>query len=362
MLALWASDVPVVAHLPLRHAAVAGDVVDREPAAAHDGEDHRADRRVRGGPGDARPARRRRADGDPERALLRCLRGGRAAAGVDDARTDDRLPGQAGRAAQGSCRAAGRAFPRVLATTSDRAAAGGRPRRPGDWRRRSPSRCGRGSSSSARSATIDRAGLLSSATVYVAPQTGGESFGVVLVEAMAAGAAVVASALPAFRAVLGGGELGELFAVGDPGRPRPRRQLAARRPATPYGAARAGRSRGAALRLERAGRRHRGGLLRRWSRGLRGARLMGGLPQWLDRRAGSARRHCLGPRTLVLWTAGRLDRMHLRVEAARASLLRRCCNVGRRSRPSWRSEDSTTQRRRCCCSRRRGQPGRARAR
>jgi phosphatidyl-myo-inositol alpha-mannosyltransferase len=62
----------------------------------------------------------------------------------------------------------------------------------------------------------DRARLLSSVAVYVAPQTGGESFGIVLVEAMAAGAAVVASALPAFRAVLGGGELGELFEVGDP--------------------------------------------------------------------------------------------------------------------------------------------------
>ncbi len=62
----------------------------------------------------------------------------------------------------------------------------------------------------------DRARLLSSATVYVAPQTGGESFGIVLVEAMAAGAAVVASALPAFRAVLDGGELGELFTVSDP--------------------------------------------------------------------------------------------------------------------------------------------------
>ncbi len=61
----------------------------------------------------------------------------------------------------------------------------------------------------------DRASLLASATVYVAPQIGGESFGIVLVEAMSAGTAVVASALPAFRAVLGGGELGELFAVGD---------------------------------------------------------------------------------------------------------------------------------------------------
>ena len=62
----------------------------------------------------------------------------------------------------------------------------------------------------------DRASLLSSATVYVAPQLGGESFGVVLVEAMAAGAAVVASDLPAFRAVLDDGRLGELFEVGDP--------------------------------------------------------------------------------------------------------------------------------------------------
>ena len=37
--------------------------------------------------------------------------------------------------------------------------------------------------------------------VYVAPNTGGESFGIVLVEAMAAGTAVVASDLEAFRAV-----------------------------------------------------------------------------------------------------------------------------------------------------------------
>ena len=63
----------------------------------------------------------------------------------------------------------------------------------------------------------DRARLLSSASVYVAPQTGGESFGIVLVEAMAAGAPVVASDLPAFRDVLGGGELGRLFRRGDPG-------------------------------------------------------------------------------------------------------------------------------------------------
>lgn len=47
-----------------------------------------------------------------------------------------------------------------------------------------------------------REGLGTSA-VYVAPNLGGESFGVVLVEGMAAGAAVVASDLPAFQEVGG---------------------------------------------------------------------------------------------------------------------------------------------------------------
>ncbi|MEJ5944578.1 glycosyltransferase family 4 protein [Pseudokineococcus basanitobsidens] len=61
----------------------------------------------------------------------------------------------------------------------------------------------------------DKRALLASVDVYVAPQTGGESFGVVLVEAMAAGAPVVASALPAFRRVLDDGRLGALFPVGD---------------------------------------------------------------------------------------------------------------------------------------------------
>ena len=43
-----------------------------------------------------------------------------------------------------------------------------------------------------------------SADVYCAPNIGGESFGIVLVEAMAAGTAVVASDLDAFRRVLHG--------------------------------------------------------------------------------------------------------------------------------------------------------------
>ena len=47
-----------------------------------------------------------------------------------------------------------------------------------------------------------------SADVYCAPNTGGESFGIVLVEAMAAGTAVVASDLDAFRRVLDDGDGG----------------------------------------------------------------------------------------------------------------------------------------------------------
>jgi len=62
----------------------------------------------------------------------------------------------------------------------------------------------------------DKAALLSSADLYVAPQTGGESFGIVLVEAMSAGAGVVASDLGAFRRVLDDGRAGRLFRTGDP--------------------------------------------------------------------------------------------------------------------------------------------------
>ena len=61
-----------------------------------------------------------------------------------------------------------------------------------------------------------KAAVLAAADVYCAPNTGGESFGIVLVEAMAAGAAVVASDLDAFRRVLRDGDCGALAPVGDP--------------------------------------------------------------------------------------------------------------------------------------------------
>ena len=60
----------------------------------------------------------------------------------------------------------------------------------------------------------EKASLLAGASLYVAPQTGGESFGIVLVEAMAARTAVVASDIPAFRAVLEDGRAGVLFETG----------------------------------------------------------------------------------------------------------------------------------------------------
>nr|WP_152487090.1 glycosyltransferase family 4 protein [Nocardiopsis halotolerans] len=62
----------------------------------------------------------------------------------------------------------------------------------------------------------DKARAYHSADVFCAPNLGGESFGIVLTEAMASGAAIVASDIPAFSAVLDGGGAGELFATGDP--------------------------------------------------------------------------------------------------------------------------------------------------
>ncbi|MEU5564053.1 glycosyltransferase family 4 protein [Micromonospora musae] len=62
----------------------------------------------------------------------------------------------------------------------------------------------------------EKARMLRSVHLYVAPNTGGESFGMILTEALAAGTTVLASDLDAFRRVLDGGRAGRLFATGDP--------------------------------------------------------------------------------------------------------------------------------------------------
>ncbi|MCW2946809.1 MAG: glycosyl transferase group 1 [Actinoallomurus sp.] len=63
----------------------------------------------------------------------------------------------------------------------------------------------------------DKVRALHSVDVFVAPNTGGESFGIVLAEAMSAGAPILASDIEAFRRVLLEGRAGALFPVGDSG-------------------------------------------------------------------------------------------------------------------------------------------------
>ena len=66
-----------------------------------------------------------------------------------------------------------------------------------------------------RATDEEKASALKTADLYIAPNAGGESFGIVLIEAMAAGTAVLASDIPAFRRVLGDGAYGTLFRNGD---------------------------------------------------------------------------------------------------------------------------------------------------
>jgi phosphatidylinositol alpha-mannosyltransferase len=61
-----------------------------------------------------------------------------------------------------------------------------------------------------------KAAMLASVDVLCVPALGGESFGIVLTEAMAAGTPVVASDLDAFRLVLDDGKAGMLVPAGSP--------------------------------------------------------------------------------------------------------------------------------------------------
>ena len=58
--------------------------------------------------------------------------------------------------------------------------------------------------------------FFASCDLYVSPALGGESFGIVLLEAMAAGRPLVASDLPGYRSVVRDGEQGRLVPSGEP--------------------------------------------------------------------------------------------------------------------------------------------------
>ena len=62
----------------------------------------------------------------------------------------------------------------------------------------------------------EKANFLASVGLYIAPNTGGESFGIILAEALAAGASVVASDITAFDSLLGHGDYGTLFQSENP--------------------------------------------------------------------------------------------------------------------------------------------------
>ena len=197
--------------LPHRHPPVPVDAAGRRRAPTGDREAGRLDRGVgdgaaRGGPAPG-PGRRGHSQRLPVRRLRPEPTTGRrrqpAAAG---------LPRAGRRAAQGSRRAAGRAAGHP---------AGGAGPGGGHRRTRRPAAARRGAPASAWSARREKVDLLGSADVFVAPHRARESFGIVVLEAMASGVPVVAADLAPFVDLLGPSAPGEpaagaLFPSGDP--------------------------------------------------------------------------------------------------------------------------------------------------
>ena len=66
-----------------------------------------------------------------------------------------------------------------------------------------------------RISELEKAQFFKSISLYIAPNTGGESFGIILAEAMASRTPIIASDLPAFESLLDKGKSGQLFVTGD---------------------------------------------------------------------------------------------------------------------------------------------------
>lgn len=85
----------------------------------------------------------------------------------------------------------------------------------GEWRQKLPEKIRDRAVFLGETTEQEKVRVLHSVDVFCSPNTGGESFGIVTAEAMAAGLPIVASDIDAFRQVLRDGRAGELFAVGD---------------------------------------------------------------------------------------------------------------------------------------------------
>lgn len=85
----------------------------------------------------------------------------------------------------------------------------------GEWRQKLPEDISDRAVFLGETTEEEKVRVLHSVDVFCSPNTGGESFGIVTAEAMAAGLPIVASDIDAFRQVLRDGRAGELFAVGN---------------------------------------------------------------------------------------------------------------------------------------------------
>ncbi len=66
-----------------------------------------------------------------------------------------------------------------------------------------------------RISELEKAQFFKSISLYIAPNTGGESFGIILAEAMASRTPIIASDLPAFDSLLDHGKSGQIFTTGN---------------------------------------------------------------------------------------------------------------------------------------------------